>query len=238
MGKLTFNIGNLKNLTYLDLQNGAFSNIKEDYLRSLSKLTYLNLAGNPDMDWNPLLGAILEMENLEYLNIAYNNIQMLPGGLGGAKLKYLNLSGNAGIVGGPLLEDFGGLEKLTHLYLAEVGLKGLTSIIEQCPRLMYLDFSNNGMETVPTEIKNLHQLEVLHLSQNKMVTLPATLAEMPALRQLPLKQCNELEKQEFGALLEMAKNLEVVDLTGSTNITKSEVAEWQGKLSNLKLIYE
>ncbi|XP_035692133.1 uncharacterized protein LOC118426707 [Branchiostoma floridae] len=84
-------IGRLKNLQVLDLQNSGLASLP-DSVRELVQLTYLNISANK---FTSVPDSIMNLRNIEKLELSHNRISRLPLTLCRlAKLKGVGISGN------------------------------------------------------------------------------------------------------------------------------------------------
>ncbi|KAF4386933.1 hypothetical protein F8388_006888 [Cannabis sativa] len=117
--------------------------------------------------------------------------------------------------GCPLLENIDDIHKLRSLCALEVSSSSLTSIRDDL-------------------FGNMHNLCSINFSLTDIKSLPSSLFKQEELRYLILRRCSELEKLPS---LKALKNLEVIDLSGSTSLTGIEDENFSSlkKLSMLNL---
>ncbi|KAM6585072.1 hypothetical protein CsatB_012074 [Cannabis sativa] len=117
--------------------------------------------------------------------------------------------------GCPLLENIDDIHKLRSLCALEVSSSSLTSIRDDL-------------------FGNMHNLRSINLSLTNVKSLPSSLFKQEELRYLILRRCSQLEKLPS---LKALKNLEVIDLSGSTSLTGIEDENFSSlkKLSMLNL---
>lgn len=65
-----------------------------DYIFEQKQLTYLNLSGNPGMNWSRVLMKLAQMPRLKILNLACNGLNEIPAELYSLNLKKLILDEN------------------------------------------------------------------------------------------------------------------------------------------------
>jgi len=133
-GTIPSELGNLSNLTYLNLRSNELSGNIPSELGSLTKLTYFYLNSNS------LSGTIpSELGNL-------------------TKLTQLYLGNNS--LTGSIPSELGNLTNLTYLYLGFNSHSGtIPTELGNLSNLIYLSFQNNSLSgTIPSEVINLPKL--------------------------------------------------------------------------------
>jgi len=166
-GAIPPSIGNLPWLETLDLHSNELTGAIPPSIGNLRKLWYLILSGNQ------LTGAIPpevgNLGNLGYLNLSGNQLTAIPPEVGNlGNLGYLNLSGNQ--LTGAIPPWIGNLRNLTHLNLS----------------------GNKLTDAIPPEIGNLGILRGLNLSVNQLTgAIPPSIGNLPWLETLDLHS-NEL----------------------------------------------
>ena len=164
-------IGNLTQLTKLHLSNNQLSSLPSE-IENLTKLTSLSLSNNP---LSSLPSEIFEFTNLIALDYRNNKLSSLPPDIFNlTDLTSLNLSGNQL---SSLSSEIGNFTKLTSLNLDNNKLNSLPLEIFNLTSLTELRLSDNKLIKLPPEIVNLKNLEVLDLSGNQLLSnrLPADL---------------------------------------------------------------
>ena len=164
-------------------------------------------------------------KDIKNLNLAYNNITILPIEIGQLKQSSTLHLTNNNITKLPV--EIGGLTQLTTLYLnsnnlthlpVEIGqLTQLTTLtlydnnITQLPveigkltQLTRLNFSNNKLTQIPVEIGKLTQLTTLYLQNNKLTHLPVEIGQLTQLTKLYLSNNNITQLPvEIGHLIQL-----------------------------------
>ena len=180
-------IGELYNLSYLDLSNNSLTTLPES-LFNLSNLKYLDCSNNrlkrvPD--------SIRNLESLEHLLLdhcfggtIHGSINVLPETIGElTKLKTLGIGSNRL----DILPDFiGNLDNLEVLRADNNGLTILPDFIEKLQNLQSLDMDSNRLTTLPDSLCNLSNLHTLSFMNNRLISLPDNLGNLTSLTTLDL----------------------------------------------------
>ncbi len=169
------------------------------------------------------------LENLEVLDLSFNDIDTLPKEIGLlANLKYLFLSGNSLTT---IPSEIGKLDKLQTLDLENNALNNLPGEIGDLSNLTDLFLEKNSLTALPAGLGNLTNLEFLDLQSNNLTTLPQEIGNLSNLVRIYLNR-NNLESipTQIGNL----SNLEFLILYD--NELDSIPAEI-GNLSNLTHLY-
>ena len=186
-GAIPVELGNLANLTHLDLRWNALTGAIPAELGNLANLTHLDLRGNA------LTGAIPaelgNLANLTHLDLSWNDLTgAIPAELGNlANLTHLDLSWND--LTGAIPAELGNLANLTHLDLSWNDLSGgIPAELGNLANLTHLDLSWNDLSGgIPAELGNLANLTRLHLSGNDLTgAIPVELGNLANLRYLYL----------------------------------------------------
>ena len=217
-------IGQLTNLTYLDLNYNQLSTVPE-VIGQLTNLTRLTLTAN---QLSILPKVIGQLTNLTSLDLSNNQLNTLPEVIEQlTNLTSLNLSNNQLST---LPEVIGQLTKLEYLYLSNNQLNTLPEIIGQLTNLKMLFLNNNQLSTLPEGIGKLTNLKELYLWSNQLSTLPKVIEQLINLSELYLNnnQLNTLP-EEIGKLT----NLSWLELN---NNQLSTLPERIGQLTNLKIL--
>jgi len=139
---------------------------KEGYLEYLSReerelitrKTKRIVMNSSDLKIFPLKGIT---ENVEYLDLAYNQITEIP-------------------------ETIRELKNLQKLYLGANQIKEIPEAIGELKNLQELDLMWNQIREIPKEIGELKNLQKLHLFDNQLTEIPESIGELKNLQELLL----------------------------------------------------
>jgi len=234
VGTIPAEIGNLTELTILDLYTNQLSGSIPPEIGNLTKLTKLNLHRNQ------LTGSIPpEIGNLTKLVYWYMRNNQLTGSISPeignlTKLKDLYLNGNQ--FTGTIPPEIYNLTSLINLDLYGNQLTDtIATELGNLTNLESLNFSANQLTgTIPIEIGNLTNLTLLSLGMNQLTdTIPSAIGNLTNLRYLYLA-ANQL----VGTIPEEIGNLTKLEnlYLHKNQISGSIPAEF-GKLTNLKYLY-
>ena len=223
--ELPSEIGQLTNLTGLDLRNNQFSSLPPEICQ-LTKLQKLIL-GNNRLATLPL--EICKLTNLTELNLRNNQFSSLP--LEICKLKNITKLDLYANYLSSLAPEIGRLTKLTNLALGHNRLSSLPPEIGQLTNLMGLDLRHSQFSSLPPEIGQLENLTELNLSNNEFNTLPLEICQLTKLQTLFL-----LDNGLTTLPPEIGKLTKLTNLNLSNNRLSSLPPEI-GKLTKLKELY-
>ncbi|XVE78315.1 hypothetical protein DITRI_Ditri13aG0134800 [Diplodiscus trichospermus] len=224
-GKVPESMGNLKFLSYFDIESCYFSGLLPSSIGELTKLEHMSLLGNYFSGEIP--SSLVNLTELTFLSLSYNSFS--PGTLscvGGkqTKLKTLDL-GQANLYG-EIPSFLGNLTQLTGLYLAENQFSGqIPSCLENLKQLTVFTFYANQITgPIPFWLGNLTLLTDVDLSENKLQgQIPQSIFNLVNLTTLYLNS-NELnDTLKFESFLNLSNliNLQLSYnyLSVDTNIT-------------------
>ena len=156
----------------------------------LAELREVSLAGNKLTSIPSIPEAWCEWTNLEWVNLAENEIAFIADddGCETPALKTLILAGNK-LASVPL--DWGELSNLRTLILNFNRLRDFPLMVGGYPQLEELGLWSNELTSVPRELGGLANLRILDLDENRLTSLPAELGRLANLEHLWLAS-NEL----------------------------------------------
>ena len=169
-GEIPLQLGNLSNLTHLDLNtNVSLSGKLPPQLGSLSDLTHLDLHHNRLS--GPIPPELGGLSNLTHLDLNYNRLSgPIPPELGGlSSLERLLLYDNE--LSGRIPPELGGLSSLKRLYLNGNELIGrIPPDLGGLSALERLFLNDNDLSgPIPSELADLKYLEDFSLDRNRLV---------------------------------------------------------------------
>ncbi|THG14103.1 hypothetical protein TEA_009361 [Camellia sinensis var. sinensis] len=167
-GPIPSSIGQLTNLTGLDLSSNRLSGPIPSSIGQLTNLTGLDLSSNRLS--GPIPSSIGQLTNLTGLDLSSNRLSgPIPSSIGQlTNLTWLDLSSNR--LSGPIPSSIGQLTNLTGLDLSSNRLTGpIPSEIGKLKRLVWMDLSVNNLQgLIPAERGHMTQLAHLNLSHNNL----------------------------------------------------------------------
>jgi Leucine-rich repeat (LRR) protein len=157
-----------------------------DTLIQCKNLEYLDLSGNPKLDYSTCLKVLSNFNSLKELRLGYNKLSFLPKEvLVLEKLKILDLTGN--FLNG-IDSSIEGLSSLEILSLGDNRKLDFDKTIINLARLKKLstiDLSYIKIDSISKNICNVNSLENLYLGANGIEFLP-NLSCLPSLKRLSL----------------------------------------------------
>ena len=189
-GEIPRELGDLSNLTRLDLRYNSFSGSIPPELGNLTKLTHLDLSNNELTGGVP--AELADFSSLTRLDLSSNDL------------------------GGSIPPELGSLSNLTHLALAHNGLSGsIPPELGNLSNLEMLFLSDNQLSgEIPAALGNLSSLTILSLSRNQLRgEIPSELGGLTGLTNLRLEQ-NQLSGPVPESLASLA-DLQDLNLTGN-----------------------
>ena len=175
-------IGGLSALTRLELRFSYIATLPEE-IGNLSALTHLDLYAG---DLITLPTEIGNLSSLTTLDLGYNDLITLPSEVGNlTNLTRFVINHNQ--LAGPIPSWIGNLVALQYLDLSRNQFTGpVPSRIGDLSALTYFYLDNNQLTALPAEIGNLTALEWLRLNDNQLTALPAEAGSLTALTELHL----------------------------------------------------
>ncbi|KAJ0963817.1 hypothetical protein J5N97_028939 [Dioscorea zingiberensis] len=212
-GQIPYEIGNLKNLTYLDLSVNSLSGSIPESIGNLGALNYLYLSDNKLNGTIPQ--SIGQLSGLLELNLKHNALTgIIPHEIGNLKkLSILDLSENS--LSGSIPGSIGSLLSLELLELKDNRLNGTIPVsLGQLSGLYELDLGDNNLKGVLSEAHfgNLTRLERLFLSPNSLI-LRVGSDWVPPFQLKYLRSC--VVGPKFPAWLRTQANLIHLDMSGA-----------------------
>ncbi len=184
-GGLPASIGNMANLTDIDLSYDDFRGSIPSSFGNLISLSNLRLFHNLFSDSIP--SSLSRLSNLELLDLSENRLSgSIPAELGKLKnLKKLNLYNNA--LTGSIPDSLGNMQSLTYLTLMANNLTGsIPPSLSNLSNLTFLDVSYNKLTGgIPPSLGNLSNLSFLLLGYNQLTdSIPESLGNLVKLTDL------------------------------------------------------
>jgi Leucine-rich repeat (LRR) protein len=181
---LPASIGNLENLTHLDLRFSCIRSIPPS-IGQLKDVRVLNLSCNDELLELP--EEIGDMRSLNKLDLRGLNIRTIPPFIGKSQnLECLDLYSTTHLSNLP--EEIGDLQKLKKLDLSLSGIRSLPPFIGRLRNLEELHLFQTEIRSLPPSVGRLQNLKDLDLSSTHNLTvLPKEIGEMTSLKKLNLK---------------------------------------------------
>lgn len=213
---LNFNIQNLKNLKYLEL-NGSFKSICKE-IGKLKKLEELIISFQKI---GSLPSEIGNLCSLKYLNIAFCELKSLPNTIGNLKnLVCLNAQFNEIY---QLPKSIKKLKKLKELKISANHLAIIPKELGFLESLEILELSNNNITSIPKEIGKLTKLKQLLLHNiyysdrdwnkskysNNITTLPSTISTLSSLESIKCERNPNFDGSILDVLIKMPNDLTI-----------------------------
>jgi hypothetical protein len=148
----------------------------------LHNLKRLNLADNNIDSSIESLESITQLKYLEYLNLSYNNLTVLPDIFNRLIcLKELDISNTNISDYPPVINRIHSLESLS------ISFSLLTTFPDiQLPNLYKLHLTSNHIDNINSKNINIPKLEELHLNDNRLSSIPEFIYSLQNLRELNL----------------------------------------------------
>lgn len=226
-------VGELPNLTRLNLNNNVFTEPLPESLEQLSKLRRLELS-NCGLKEFPAF--IFSLKELVYLDLSNNFIEEIPEEISQlTNLETLSL-GNSKEVRcnhiSAIPPGMGKLVNLQHLDLTFNKVKHIPEEFGQLTSLKSLMLNDNQMTALPPVLGELENLVMLNLTNNTFTEpLPESLGQLSMLYKLKLNNCG---LKEFPAFILSLKELVYLDLN---NNFIEDVPEEISELKNLTKVF-
>jgi Leucine-rich repeat (LRR) protein len=198
------NIGNLKNLQYVDVK--SLTSAFPERISECQSLAYIRIVYDDKATDEVVLPAKFgDLKKLQEFYITTHKLRQLPASFSQlSSLKALTISGT-GLQSIPedfgslstlttltlhgsftsLPESFGKLSKLSHLFLGGKA-STLPESFGDLSALKYFNGDHSGLKTLPESFGRLKNLTEINLQYSKIESLPASFAELDALEVLNL----------------------------------------------------
>jgi Leucine-rich repeat (LRR) protein len=196
-------IGNLINLTALNLYNNSLSGTIPSTMANLQNLVLL------DLRYNELAGevssSIGDLTNLNNLYLTGNDFTSVSSNIG--NLSNLN---NAYFDGNKLTSlptSIGNLSSLTVLQLNNNQLTNLPTEIGNLALLVNLNINGNILTSLPSSLSGLNNLQILSIGSNSFSGIPSVVFDISSLNYLEI---GSLSLSTFPTSLNQLTNLKTI----------------------------
>ncbi|KAK4706887.1 hypothetical protein R3W88_033604 [Solanum pinnatisectum] len=219
-GHIPSTISILKHLTIFGLTSNSFSGEIPDVFSNLQKLRYIDFFNN---SFNgPFPASILSLTHLEYLGLSSNSLSgpLLSKASMLQKLSELDLSDNS--LNGTIPSWVFNLPLVDSLWLHNNQFSGLADEIKTNPTLQLLYLNNNQLSgSFPQSLVNLTNLSTLDHSSNNITIDEGINITFPSLEFLLLSSC---ELKDFPHFLRNVKTIQYLDI--SNNKICGQIPNW------------
>lgn len=176
--RLPPNIGNLKRLVHVDMNNNLLSSLNPE-IGEWSQLQELSVSGN---ELESIPSTIGQLRSLVSLKLDENQLQELPESISQCEmLEELMLSHNDL---SDLPASIGRLRRLRILTVDENFLRTLPNELSSCTSLAILSVRGNQLSELPPDIGHLVNLRVINIVNNFVTHLPVSLLNLQSLSAL------------------------------------------------------
>lgn len=262
ISKIPSSIGYLKHLQFLEVghlkkQNPNLVTIPRS-IQKLKKLTYINLIGNPKLDWHKTILSLSKLPKLINLALMYNDFKKLPKkitALSALKMVWLGKNPNL-----DLKDTFSKLSKLDSLSQLGLGGNGHTQLtdeiillknirnlwlsgnnwkslkgLQHLPKLTQLSLHNCNLSLLPTTIFQCEKLEYLSLVKNPNMDFDAVLKAIPFSVQTLNLSDNKIKELSINSL--STTNLKKLILKNN-KILEEDIKKYELVNKNLEISYK
>lgn len=226
-------LDSLRTIENLNLDGAGLFELPEA-IGELNQLTYLNLQNNAQLDWGQAMGVIRKLKNLETLDLSSNELYHVPDLRGLPQLKYLFLNSN-NLGSGLDYEGLKGAIGLQELYLDANLMGEIPSEVTAVKTLTILSLNNNSISAIPEGVSEMPALECLHLNKNEFTRLDDSFSQLPELQRLflrdnPIVRVSEVYKKK------RAYHFRELDISGH-QLNEVNAKKAQAYFKRLKLFY-
>ncbi|XP_027359027.1 receptor-like protein EIX2 [Abrus precatorius] len=252
-GRIPSSLGNLKNLSLLDLSWNFILEANDiNWISQLESLEHLDMTGVDLGDAHKLfrvlnklpsllriylrgcnlhssLMPLVNLTKVQVLHLGENQLTLplLYGFQNMTSLVDLHLSGNQ--FDGSIPDAFRNLTSIQFLYLSDTNITSIPSWFPNFNKLVHLDLSTNGLQgPIPDAFKNMPSIQSLELSGNHFTSVPSWFHNFKKLKFLDLS-LNGLH----GPIPEPFRNMTSIHSLHLSENNLSSVPLW---LANLKLV--
>lgn len=189
--RLPENIGELKDLTHLDLSENELTSLPES-IGNLKKLETLILAENK---LTTLPESIRNLKKLEFLHLSDLKLTKVPLWIGDLT-SLIDLDFDHTEVGN-IPEIVGNLKKLKELRLDGTKMTRLPESIEELENLTLLSVRYNKLTELPENIGKLKNLKELRLDDNPIKKIPKSFKNLPDNLRITYNDDRSYSKRQF-----------------------------------------
>ncbi len=175
---------------------------------ALQKLQLLKVSNSPRLITS--LGQSLKSPQIRFLNLAYNNLKVIPDWAILPNLQYLNMTGN------PLEridKKWAKLTNLVNLILLSTPIVSIEEgVCSQLSQLRWLLLESRQLKQLPADFGALSNLEAFNLTYAPIEFLPPSFSNLSKLRRLVIETSNiKALPDDFGRLTSL-KSISFVSL--------------------------
>ena len=260
LSKIPESIGHLHNLQVLEIQHLKEQNLNLTELpasiQQLKEIVYINLIGNPNLDWSQTLTHLSKLPKLLNIALMNNSFKKLPAEITKlSSLEMIWLGQNPNLDLKDAFLKLSELEKLTQMGLggnghtqlpAEISLlKNLNNLwfsgnnweslegIQRLPNLTQLSLHNCNLKIFPPAISACKKLEYLSLVDNPQLDFGQVLSQLPASTKILNLSNNDIAKLPINLLKKSTLSKLVLR---NNQISESDLAKYREANKSLEII--